>query len=252
MKFFTTSIFICLTSLLFSQVNIEKYNRFDASLGVRGSLSFYASAKTGNTDNQQFGVDGRINYSSEKYHMFLIGQGEYGWNKGDEYSNNALLHFRYLREVKKYFEPEFFTQINYNKSRLLLFRSLAGVGLRLSIISDTASNFDFGTAYMYEYEKLDLPETFLHADKTYNHRWSNYISFSSIITKISRLSMVIYVQPKINDFSDIRILSENHFGVALTDRLSLSINFSLRYDSIPPDGINDLDTNSRVGLTINL
>lgn len=242
------TIFTIFISNAFAQVNIEKYNNLNSTNGLNGNLSFYISSKTGNTDIQEFEIDGRINLKGDNYYSFLIGQGEYGWNKGKEYSNNALLHFRYIREIDDIFNPEFFSQINYNKSRLLLFRSLAGIGLRTTIISDSNNNFTYGTAYMYEYEHLDV----VNINKTYHHRWSNYISYSASLSKSSRLSIVIYAQPRFDDFSDIRMLSENHLGVGLTDKLSLSINFSMMYYSKPPLEVKELDTNTKVGLTIKL
>ncbi len=48
------------------------------------------------------------------------------------------------------------------------------------------------------------------------------------------------------------MLSENHLGVGLTDKLSLSVNFSLIYYSKPPIDVKELDTNTKVGLTIKL
>lgn len=241
-----------ITTITYSQVNIEKYKSLSNILGVNGNLSFYISAKTGNTDVQEFGIDGRINYESSKYYTFLIGKGEYGWNKGQEYSNNALLHFRYIHKLNKIINPEFFTQINYNKKRLLNFRSLTGGGIRVTIKRDSLTNFDFGTAYMYEIENLDLDKFSIHPIKTRHHRWSNYLSFSSSLSNNSRLSIVVYAQPRFDNFEDIRLLSENHLGVNLTETLSLSVNFSLQYDSRPPDGVKDFDTNTKVGFTIDL
>lgn len=245
-------LFFCLAPVLYSQVNIEKYNNLNNSEGLSGNLSFYASAKTGNTDIQEFGIDGRTNYEDENYYTFLIGKGEYGWNKGSEYSNNALLHYRYIRNIYKNVNPEVFAQIDYNKSRLLLLRTLGGGGFRIEIISDSTSSLTFGSAYMYEYEKLDLTNISNHPIEVNHHRWSNYISYSSQLSNNTRVSIVVYAQPRFNNFNDLRVLSENHLGVKLTEELSLSVNFSLRYDSRPPDGVKDLDTNSKIGFTIKL
>jgi Protein of unknown function, DUF481 len=252
MKLFIIPILLYLSVISLAQVNIEKYNNLNDDFGIKGSISLYASVRTGNTDIQEFGLDGRVKFKGKQFYSFLIGQGEYGWNKGEEYSNNALLHFRYLRELNKIFKPEFFAQINYNKSRLLLFRSLAGVGLRFDLISDSLNQLTFGSAYMYEFENLDLVQSSKQTEKTYHHRWSNYLSFSSSITSNTRLAIVVYAQPRFDNFNDLRILSENHLSVGLTDKLSLSLNFSLRYDSKPPEGIKDLDTNTKLGFTINL
>lgn len=247
-----TIMFFCLSPILYSQINIEKYNNLNNSKGISGSLSFYASAKTGNTDVQEFGVDGRTNYNGDNFYSFIIGQGEYGWNKGTEYSNNALLHFRFIKKTHKIIKPEIFAQINYNKSRQLLFRTLGGGGFRLSVISDSTSSLSFGSAYMYEYEKLDLEYNSHHPIKVYHHRFSNYISYSSQLSSSSRISIVVYLQPRFDNFNDIKILSENHLGVRLTKQLSLSVNFALRYDSRSPDNVKNLDTNSKIGFSISL
>jgi len=235
-----------------AQVNIEKYNNIQNRFGYTGNISFYLSAKTGNTDIQQFGIDGRLNYSAKTFYTFVIAQGEYGWKKGEEFSNNALLHLRYIHNVSELINPEAFAQINYNKKRKLLFRSLFGGGIRVTLIKKSESNFVFGSSYMYEHENLDIPLSAAHPQNTNNHRWNNYLSYSNSFSKNARISIVIYAQPKFSDFNDTRILSENHLGVILTEKFSLSINFSLRYDSKPPDNIKNLDTNTKVGLTIKL
>lgn len=249
MKYLTLLLLLISVSKAIGQINIEKYNNLKSTTNLNGTLSFYASAKTGNTDVQEFGMDGRVNYRGNNFYSLLIGQGEYGWNKGIEYSNNALLHLRYIREFDSIINTELFGQINYNKSRLLLFRSLTGGGLRINFISDSLTHFTFGSAYMFEHEKLDLQSNSIHKSNTNHHRWSNYFSFSQMLTNNSRFSIVIYAQPRIDKFTDLRILSENHLGVGLTDKLSVSINFSLRYDSKPPDGVKDFDTNTKLGLS---
>jgi len=250
-------IYITFFCLLFSlpicaQVNIEKYNSIINEKGFFGNLSMYLSAKTGNTDIQEFGIDGRVNFTGDSYYTFLIGQGEYGWNKGQEYSNNALLHLRYIRNINYLIKPEVFAQINYNKKLIVLFRSLIGGGVRVTIAADSLSDFIFGSSYMYEHEKIDLPDQAGHPNLTNDHRWSNYLSFSNMLSRNSRLSIVIYAQPKFDDFNDVRILSENHLSVGITEKLSLSLQFGLRYDSKPPNDVNDFDTNTKIGFFLKI
>ena len=248
----TFVLFILFSVSITAQVNIEKYNSLLNKTGPSGNISFYLSAKTGNTDIQQFSADGRFNYTTKTFYTFLIAQGEYGWKKGEEFSNNALLHLRYIHNTCELVNPEAFSQINYNKKRKLLFRSLVGGGIRISLTKNSEMSFVYGTSYMYEYEKLDLTSSSEHPNFTKHHRWNNYLSYSNSITKNTRLSVVVYAQPRFDDFSDVRILSENHLAVTLTKKLSLSLNFSLRYDSKPPDGIKNLDTNTKFGLTVKL
>ena len=51
-----------LTSQFYAQVNIEKYNNINSKKGIDGNLSLYLSAKTGNTDVQEFGIDKKKNF----------------------------------------------------------------------------------------------------------------------------------------------------------------------------------------------
>lgn len=239
-------------STTFAQVNIEKYNNLNTSVKSIKKVTFNFSAKTGNTDIQELGIDARLNYKGENYYSIIVGQGSYGWKNGTQYSNNALLHFRYLHELHKFYYPEFFSQINYDKSRLLQLRTLVGAGLRFSIISDSISNLNYGASYMFEYEKLDLPKYSEHLNKTNDHRWNNYLSYSNIISSNSRVSFAVYYQPRFDKFNDFRILSENYIGVEISETLVLSLSFNLRYDSLPPDKIKNLDTVTITGITVNL
>lgn len=243
--------FITISTFTLAQVNIEKFSRVEQNKGWEGNLSTYLSAKTGNTDIQEFGIDGRINFKNDQFYSFVIAQGDYGWNKGKEYSNNALLHLRYIHNLKGNIKPEIFGQINYNKRQLLLYRSLIGGGFRFTILSDSISNLVFGTAYMFEFEKIDLENSANHPNNTKHHRWSSFVSYSNSFSQNVFLSSVIYVQPRFDELNDVRILTENHLGVKLTNRLSLSLIFSLRYDSKPPDKVKDLDTNTKIGFNYN-
>ena len=237
---------------IYGQVNIEKYNRLKGDKGVSGNVALYLSSRTGNTDVQEIELDGRVNYKTSSFYTFIIGQGEYGWNKGKEFSNNALLHARYIRDFKGIVDPEIFGQINYNKSRLLNFRSLIGGGIRFPIISDSLSSLSLGTSYMYETEKLDLLESAKHPQKTNVSRWSSYINFSSNLSSNTRLSIIIYAQPDFEEFKDVRILSENLLSVKISRTFSLSLGFSLRYDSRPPDSVKDTDTNTKLGFALEI
>jgi len=251
-KIFLFIILFGLATIQYSQVNIEKYNNVGEYKGFSGNLSFYVSAKTGNTDIQEFEADSKLGYTGDNFHTLIIGQGTFGWEDGNQYSNNALLHLRYIRELNSIVSPELFTQIDYDKKRSLLFRYLVGGGIRLALINDSLSSFSYGSSYMFEYEKLDLPKNSKHLHKTYNNRWNNYLSYSNLVSPNSRISLAVYFQPRFDQFNDFRILSENFISVNISSKLSLSLSFRFRYDSKPPDKIRKFDTISSMGITVSL
>jgi hypothetical protein len=47
----------------------------------------------------------------------------------------------------------------------------------------------------------------------------------------------------------VRVLENMRIGASVTDRVSLTVAFDLRFDSEPPDGIARLDSTLRTGVT---
>ena len=62
------------------------------------------------------------------------------------------------------------------------------------------------------------------------------------------ITSMTYLQPVINDWGDVRTLSNLRIASSVTDALALTVSFDLRYDSGPPDGVSALDTSLRTGL----
>jgi putative salt-induced outer membrane protein YdiY len=145
---------------------------------------------------------------------------------------------------------ELFTQINYDKKILIDRRELLGAGFRYKLLDFENSDFAIGTAYMFEHEIYDLNKNAVHNKEESVSRWSNYISLYFDLNSTAKFGGVIYYQPLFSDFSDNRILSENSLTISITKLFSISLNFRIRHDSGPPDGIKDTDTQTRVGLAM--
>jgi hypothetical protein len=62
------------------------------------------------------------------------------------------------------------------------------------------------------------------------------------MTETLDLAWIGYCQPRFDNFADVRFLSEATLSVRISRYLSLNNTFRLRYDSEPPDGIEDLDS----------
>lgn len=251
MKKYIYLIIIILLSLINysieAQVNTEKYRNPLEAKGFSGYGKIDISAQTGNTDLQEMNLSGRIDWENKTTHIFLIGQGEYGWKDKISFSDQALLHLRYVHSLNSVFKGEVFTQVNYDKAILLDFRSLAGAGFRVKIFKDSLNEFWFGTAYMFEHEKYKLPSNSIHKHIENLSRWSNYLSYNLYINDNTQLLSVIYYQPSLKNFSDNRILTETSLMVNITNKLGITVGFNLRYDSKPPDTIKSTDTKTTFG-----
>lgn len=250
-----TKITICfilifiISSNVSAQINIEKFRSKSDKLGFSGTIKLNFTMLTGNKEVKLFGLESRTDYQAKGYYTFLVAKGGYGWQGGKQFSNEALLHLRYVLKTSTIINPEVFVQIDYNKARLLLFRSLEGGGLRFVASQSQKSALNIGISIMYEHEKLDLPLNSIHPREYSNIRLSTYLSYYLALKKGVSIASVVYYQPKINYFADTRLLSENSLLVSLTEHVGLAVEFNLRFDSKPPDNVHALDTKTKIGFS---
>ena len=237
-------------SYISAQVNIEKFRKELYPRGFSGYIELDLSSRTGNVDLTEITIENRNDYMWKDINSFLISRGDYGWQDGKQYSNEALIHLRNVFRVTSNWQPEVFAQIDYNKERLLSFRGLFGSGLRFAIYNSNETKFWCGTAFMIEHERLDLIQVDSNEKEVTVIRWSNYLTTNIDFNELIEWTSTTYFQPLIEHFGDIRIISETNLDVKLIKQLSLIIGFQMRYDSKPPDNIKSLDTSLRNGLVM--
>lgn len=233
-----------------AQVNIESLRRDDAPQGLSGSLGANVDVRTGNTELVELSANGRMNWTGGAATTLLIGQGGLGFFSGDRFASSGLLHLRRTQWLTDRFAVEGFAQLNYDRALLLDFRALAGAGMRLRLSGGDWGAVGAGSSLMLEKERLDLPPTATHPDETETLRNSTFLTLRVVGGASFVVSSTTYAQPALSDvFGDIRVIENFSLSASLTDRLSLTTTFDLRYDSGPPDGIAALDTHLRTGLS---
>ena len=250
MKAIISLVFFTLLSYpVTAQVNTERFREASDSTGFSGNVDISATALTGNTDFQLISGDTRLNYNWGKSYTFFVGSVGYGWQDKEAFSNQALAHLRHVQSMNDFLQLEFFLQVDYNKKRLLLSRELAGMGIRLKLLSEKSIKIRYGLAYMFEHEVYDLPANSLHGRITDANRLSSYATFDVLLKDGFNFVSVTYFQPKITEWSDYKAISDNSFVSELSKLLDITFGVSLRYDSRPPDTIKKLDTVTKFGLS---
>lgn len=251
-KFWQLLIFIFLTTqICFPQVNTERY-RQDSDPGFTSLVDISALAQTGNTDFQLIEFGGRLNYNRGEGYSFIVVSGGYGWNEGKQFSNDFFSHLRNVESLNDWLQIEAFLQFDYNRKRKLLSRELAGAGLRYKVFTSDILRVRIGTSYFFEAEQYDLSDEDIHERDVTAHRLSSYLTFETDFNdKVGFLS-VSYYQPNLEYFSDLKLISENSLIIKISELLRFNVNFNVRYDAIPPDGIKDLDTITKIGITFRL
>jgi hypothetical protein len=235
---------------LLAQVDIESLRREDAPAGVSGSLGGDLTLTTGNVEFVQVALNGRFNWVHGEATTLAIGEGGLGFLAGDRFSSSGLLHLRRTHWIADWIAPEWYAQINYDRPQLLDFRALAGGGVRLQFAQGAWGALGAGVSLMLEHERLDLPDTSIHDDRTRAIRNSTFVTLRLVGGERLVISSTAYVQPAVDDvFGDMRVLENLRVAASLTDQLALTVTFDLRYDSGAPSGIAALDTQLRTGVT---
>ncbi len=227
-----------------AQVNTEKF-RGAEDPGFHGFLDGSLAFRTGNAPRLTATGVGRLGYRAERVH-YTYGQGEvrYG-DKGadhERYLNRLFGHLRWTAMWHEQIGSEVFGQLQFDEFLRLKLRVLAGGGVRVETEPvEELLEIALGTGLMMEHEVLDIDSTNAHARESLNVRSTSYLTLRLNLSPTLTLSSTTYYQPKVDDFTDFRILEEAALEVKVTEHLSFVTSFSLAHDSKPPDGVESTD-----------
>jgi len=249
--FLRFTLFILLASSALAQVNTEKFRTDDGKTGfaLRAELNF--TIMSGNTDFKFIGSDTRLDYSRSSGFTFLVFNSGFGSNNGKRFFGETLFHLRDVETVHEMIQIETFGQYNQNKERLLIERIIGGAGPRLRLYRTDAFQFILGTSFFYETELYDLSDSAVHPRHEEAVRFNTYLTLHLKIKENAKLMGVVYLQPSLNDWDDIRYISDLALNVNLDTSVDFSTTINMRYDSIPPDDIKKLDMTTKMGISLN-
>jgi hypothetical protein len=241
---------VLLAAPLDAQVNIERLRRDVGTAGWSASSTADLAVHAGNVDLMLLGLGTRLDHVGAATHTMLVLSGDFGWQRGERFSNRGLAHLRRAFGSSRTIHPEAFGQIDYDRSRSLAFRALVGAGPRAELAHGETARVSAGTAYLLEHERLDLPVTAAHPRRTTHHRWSSYVAASFGSGDPLHAGVTAYVQPRLDAFEDVRLLLDGSVAARAGGPASLLLTVALRYDSRPPDGARPLDATLKGGIGI--
>ena len=231
-----------------AQVDVEALRRDDPPLGYSGAFGGDVTLRTGNVDLVQLGLNVRLYRVTESATSLIVGNGGLGLLSGSRFQSSSLLHYRQTYRYNETISPEWYGQLNYDLPQLLNFRVVTGGGARISFASGEWGQLGLGATLMLEHERLNLPDTAVHDDRTTVIRESYFLTLRVVPNENLVITSTTYLQPALLDFDDVRTLANLRIATSVTDMMDLTVSFDLRYDSRPPDGISALDTSLRTGI----
>jgi len=235
-----------------AQVNTERMRKTELKNGLSSSAKLDFGVISGNSDFLKLRGGLRSDFTSGKYYIFGVIDYSRGFQDDELFINKGFVHFRCIRELDRMFQLELFTQIEFDDFIKLRRRSLAGGGLRLTLLSGNDPGgriqpfeLTLGTGYMWENEEIDTsPPT-----ETSIFRSTNYISFTWRFDERVYLGAVTYYQVYLKDPGDYRVLVESGFGFDVTSSVTFRLTFGLRFDNEPPAGVRKHDLEINNGIT---
>lgn len=220
-------------------VNIEAQRIITDTTGwfgdISGNFSFQQNVSTIYSFNGEVHVENKSRNGKNLW-LFL---GNSGFLKVDSanFANNTLALALYNRKLSKVIRAEGVTALFNNQITNIRFRWIGGGGPRFKIADLKMLKMYGAVWYLFEHEESSLAEV---ASKNEN-RMSPY--FTVTFTPFSNLKLVstTYYQPRLDDFSDYRILHVDQLKIDVSKKFAFTIDFSYLYDEFPqPDVPNKI------------
>lgn len=234
----------------FAQIlNVEKSRiKGDSANYFVGSVGIDFSINNRNLDDQGHAIyfiglnaSSDVGYLSEHHSFFLLSQFQYNATSEQDINSTGYGHFRatFLRQRPLSYEG--FAQVQYDQGRGMVFRRLAGGGLRLRIYQEENSNLHVGTGIMRERETWEIPDA-LSPEETDRRIsiaiWKNssYLSSRVSLNRYISLNAITYYQtgydPEYKFFRH-RLSADINVLTTITSRLAFRTVAGFTYENRP-------------------
>ena len=216
-------IFIYPYSVYSQIVNMES-SRKENLIGSHVQINIGLNGSSGTVDRTNYSLEGRFDNNSSNWQRFAIFSYKREEKDNSITSNNTFMHLRGVRKITPLVAIEGFIQLSEKPLQKINRRELIGVGLRLS----PYKSIKIGLGIFNENEERILSE----ARETV--RINSYITNSFNISETASFDTTLYIQPDLEDFSELRSYLVLGLRLKISERFSSIITYENTHDSSPP------------------
>jgi len=219
--------------------------------GVVGEVSLKLSWREGN--NPLFDIGGSAVVLARHGRVLGLGlaRGEYVCCRGPASTEKTFEHLRSRFTLDCHWRWEAFVQHELDRFRRLSFRAVAGTGPAFQIFDTATIGMLVGAAYLFEVERLDRRDGTIDAGREdVTSRVSLYVTGHEDLTSAVSIIQTVYVQPRILEPSDLRVLGELALQHKLSKHIALKDSLVVAYDDSPPDQVKRFDSALEVALLV--
>ncbi len=219
----------------FSQiVNVENLRQEKDTIGWSGHAKVNFTVQKNQNSIVEFSNELRIQHQGEKSLWLFINDIKFKEINAADIVNNNTQHLRFSHTLSSKTSFESFFQLQTDRVSEIKTRALLGSGLRFNLYNCKKHKVFLGTTVMYEHEN-STDEVF--GDIKNDIRNSIYLSFKLKPTENINIISANYFQPKMEHFSDFRILSETLLLFKIVKNLKFSTSFTYLFDSFPATNV---------------
>ena len=208
--------------------------------GFSGAFKGSFETKRGNSDVDNYSAGLKTQYdNNSSYVIWSDIVFDYGKASGETNTNKTYAHLRFIHSLtdNKSINYELFGQVETNYFTEVKHRFLLGGGLRYHNNMQKYGNLFFGLGAFSE----DIKYLSAADQREQNIRINSYISYTKDFNKKSKLSYVMYYQPRADDFGDYIFSNGLEMTILIYEQLYLSFVLYYDVDSAPAVGIGKED-----------
>lgn len=212
---------------------------------INASTTTYA----GNTQGVIFGGAALMGGRTQRNFGYLDLSGDYTRLSGVVSVAKWFAHLRHNFQINPDLWWEEYAQLESDRFRRVTLRELVGMGPRVRAIHHPLFELFFGSSYMVENSKLDSIDADPEGEGTFE-RWSNYVAATFNPDERIVLSTVNYIQPRIEQFSDYKVLSVSGVDFKVLKHLHSRVDATARYESRAPSDVRHVDVELKSSLEL--
>jgi len=231
-------------------LNTERF-QLDEVDGPHLSADVSLSFQGGNARVLDASASGMVGTLSGSNWVRAIFGGRYLSTRESSVLDAEFLQLRYSRVLSPATRTFHFLQTQRNRTLLLRSRWLAGTGVRTDVARSRRGTLALGSGVMGEREVLD-PDRLgrEEEERTGAVRLANLAVLSWVADSGLRILNILYVQPDLSAFGDIRILNDFALTAPLGTGISSSLSLEWRHDTRPPGTLGRDDLRLAAGLAL--
>jgi hypothetical protein len=266
-KAFVTGLSLLYPALIFSQIlNLDRTVEVDTSNNHHKKYAAILGASFNSVQQTVSFVNGAVNYDfthfMPKNHILVLsGRADITTSGNQTLNNIGYAHLRYRDNDTRILSAEPFLQYQWNYTLGLLQRSLAGCNLRVQVYNREKADIYYGVGLMYEselwnYNGVPYDNYYYHYDSTVknnNVKTNEYIKASITVSPSCDIVTAIFLQNKIDDFTNTYRLSDyTSINLRISRKLFFSVSGDIAYDNNPVVPIHNINYTLYSSLSIRL